>query len=102
MDEKSREERFAVLFDIRTIIGVLFAVYGIVCLIWGIVDFSAADSAKSGGVNINLWSGIGLLVVAAVFIVWSVTKPFHPPAEAAETTEDDAQQRAAERAGLSR
>src|SRR4051794_24184807 len=104
MAEQSRKGRFAVLFDIRTIIGVLFGVYGTVCLIWGIVDFSAADSDKAGGININLWSGIGLLIVAAVFIVWSVTKPFHPPAEAIDTEEIgiDEQQRAEERAGISR
>lgn len=76
---EKRERRLAELFDIRTVIGALFAIYGIVCLITGIVDFSAADSTKAGGINVNLWAGIGLLVVAAIFIVWSLTKPFHPP-----------------------
>lgn len=77
-DDK-RERRLAELFDIRTVIGALFGVYGVICLIWGIVDFTTADSARAGGVNINLWSGIGMLAVAAIFIIWSLTKPFHPP-----------------------
>ena len=77
--KKSREERLTVLFDIRTIIGVLFGIYGLVCLIWGLVDFTSADSARAGGVNINLWAGIGLLLAAAVFIAWSLLRPLHPP-----------------------
>ena len=67
-----------VLFDIRTVIGGLFAVYGIVCLVWGLVSFTDADSAKTGGVNLNLWAGIGMLVLAAVFIGWTLARPLHP------------------------
>ena len=78
-NEDRRERRLAELFDIRTVIGALFAIYGVVCLIWGIVNFTSADSARAGGININLWAGIGMLIVAALFIVWSFTKPFHPP-----------------------
>lgn len=78
-DQEKRERRLAELFDIRTVIGALFAIYGVVCLIAGIADFSAADKARAGGININLWSGIGMLIVAALFVVWSVTKPFRPP-----------------------
>ena len=76
---EKRERRLAELFDIRTVIGALFAIYGVVCLITGLADFSAADKARAGGININLWSGIGMLIVAALFIIWSVTKPFRPP-----------------------
>ena len=76
---EKRERRLAELFDIRTVIGALFAIYGIVCLITGIADFSTADQAKSGGININLWAGIGMVIVAALFIVWSIAKPFRPP-----------------------
>jgi len=76
---EKRERRLAELFDIRTVIGALFAIYGVVCLITGLADFSAADKARAGGININLWYGIGMLIVAALFIIWSVTKPFRPP-----------------------
>lgn len=65
----------SVLFDMRTIIGFLFGLYGIVCLIWGLVSYTAADAKKSGGININLWSGIGMIIVSAIFIIWSLSRP---------------------------
>ena len=77
-----------VLFDIRTVIGGLFAVYGVVCLVWGLVSFTAADQAKTGGINLNLWAGIGMLALAAVFIGWTLARPLHP----AEPTADEVEQ----------
>ncbi|MEZ0491292.1 hypothetical protein AB2L28_03480 [Kineococcus sp. TBRC 1896] len=75
-----------VLFDIRTVIGGLFAVYGAVCLVWGLVSFTEADRAKTGGINLNLWTGAGMLVLAAVFVGWTLLRPLHPaePTEPAE------------------
>lgn len=66
------------LFDLRRIIALLFAVYGVVLVV---VGFNATDAerAKAGGININLWSGVGMLVLAAVFAVWSVTRPLKVP-----------------------
>jgi hypothetical protein len=63
------------LFDLRTIIAVLFLIYGIVCVIWG-AGFTPGDQLdKAGGVNINLWAGIGMIVVAGLFTWWTVAKP---------------------------
>lgn len=73
-----------VLFDIRTVIGGLFAVYGVVCLVWGLVSFTDADRAKTGGVNLNLWTGIGMLLLAAVFVGWTLLRPLHPAEPAAD------------------
>lgn len=70
------------LFDLRTVIGGLFAVYGLVCLIWGLVSYTAADKAKTGNINLNLWAGIGMLVVSALFLVWAFTRPLQPDAPA--------------------
>ena len=81
-----------VLFDIRTVIGGLFAVYGAVCLVWGLVSFTDADRAKTGGVNLNLWTGIGMLLLAAVFVGWTLLRPLHP----AESTADADQATAGE------
>ena len=75
-DSKPTEEKASnTLFDLRTVIGGLFAVYGLVCLIWGFVSYTDTDRAKTGGINLNLWAGIGMLVVAAIFLVWAFTKP---------------------------
>ncbi|MHA3702019.1 hypothetical protein ACXR2U_07520 [Jatrophihabitans sp. YIM 134969] len=68
------------LFDLRTIIGVLFAVYGVVCLVIGLVSFTDADSDRAGGVNVNLWAGIGMLALAAFFIGWCLLRPVVPKA----------------------
>lgn len=65
----------SILFDLRTIIGFLFGVYGIVCLIWGIVSFTSSDAQKSGGININLWAGIGMIIVSGIFLIWSLRRP---------------------------
>lgn len=66
------------LFDLRTVIALLFAVYGIVLTIMGLISGSAQDNAKSGGIDINLWTGLGMLVVAAIFITWMVMRPLTP------------------------
>lgn len=66
------------LFDIRNVIGALFAIYGVILVIAGIIHRSAADLAKAGG-NVNLWVGVGMLVVAAVFIGWALLRPIKVP-----------------------
>jgi len=69
----------ASLFDLRTVIAVLFGVYGLVLLIMGLVATDEADLAKAGDANINLDTGIAMLVVAALFVVWVVARPIRPP-----------------------
>jgi uncharacterized membrane protein len=67
------------LFDIRNIIGLLLLIYGIVVLVMGLVSTSDIDKSKAGGINANLWAGIGMAVVGALFIFWAVTKPIVVP-----------------------
>ncbi|HEY7453541.1 MAG TPA: hypothetical protein VH683_03175 [Thermoleophilaceae bacterium] len=71
------------LLDIRRIIGGLLGVYGLILLIAGIVG-SDADKNKAAGVNINLWAGLVLLVMAALFLVWAFTRPLTEELEEAE------------------
>jgi drug/metabolite transporter (DMT)-like permease len=77
------------LFDLRLIIAVLFGVYGVVLTIVGLGFTDDSDLAKADGLNINLWSGIGMLVVAAFFGVWTFTKPLVVPDELPEETEPE-------------
>lgn len=63
------------LFDIRTIVGGLLGLYGIVLVITGLVHDTAAEAAKTGGINVNLWAGLGMLVVAVAFITWARLRP---------------------------
>jgi hypothetical protein len=62
-------------YDVRTVIAGLIGLYGVVLTIMGIVDNDAADRAKTGDVNANLWSGIVMIVVALAFAVWLRLRP---------------------------
>ncbi|CAM5652062.1 hypothetical protein EV562_118125 [Streptomyces sp. BK208] len=66
------------LFDIRRIIGGLFVVYGVIVTIAGIVA-SDDDIDKAQGVNINLWTGVGMLVLGVFFLAWLKLRPVAPP-----------------------
>ncbi|MFJ2264592.1 hypothetical protein ACIOKD_41090 [Streptomyces sp. NPDC087844] len=74
------------LFDIRRIIGGLFVVYGIIVTIAGIAA-SDADIDKAEGVNINLWTGLGMLALGLFFLAWLWLRPVAPPTPADDTTE---------------
>jgi hypothetical protein len=69
------KKRFEMLFDVRTIIAVLFGVYGAVCLIWGLAFNGSTDKARSGNINVNLWTGLAMLVFAAAFLAWALWRP---------------------------
>lgn len=70
------------LFDLRSVIAVLFGVYGLVLLIMGIVSGNdPANMAKTGGSNLNLDVGIGMLVIGALFLVWTLTRPLKLPTQ---------------------
>ncbi|MGW5648055.1 hypothetical protein ACWEV3_42305 [Saccharopolyspora sp. NPDC003752] len=73
--------RTAGAFDIRTVIALLFAIYGVVIAIVGVVQ-PQAEIDKSAGVNINLWAGIGMFVFAVVFVAWARLRPIVVPDEA--------------------
>ncbi|MER7107890.1 hypothetical protein [Streptomyces sp. NPDC000229] len=71
------------LFDIRRIIGGLFTVYGIIVTVAGLTA-SDADLKKAVGVNINLWTGLGMLALGLFFLVWLRLRPTAPPTPPAE------------------
>ncbi|MFE7797863.1 hypothetical protein [Nocardia sp. NPDC057440] len=78
------------LFDIRTIVGALLGSYGVILIITGLVHDTAAEEAKTGGININLWSGIGMAAVAVAFLVWVLLRPVVvPPTAEPPITEED-------------
>ncbi|WP_433507702.1 hypothetical protein ACQP04_15325 [Pseudonocardia halophobica] len=77
------------LFDLRTVLALLFSVYGIVLLIVGLVATDQADIAKAGGWNVNLITGISMLVLAAFFILWVRLRPVKAPVEEIEGTAGD-------------
>lgn len=67
------------LFDLRVLIGGLFTLYGVVLIVAGLVG-SAAEIQKAAGININLWMGIGMLVLGLLFLLWWRAQPVrHAP-----------------------
>ena len=73
--------RAANRFDIRRIIGGLFVIYGVILVVTGLVG-SHAVKTKASGINIDLWSGIAMLVFAIIMIAWALLRPVMPePAE---------------------
>ena len=71
------------LLDIRRIIAGLLGVYGVILLVAGIVGSSESKN-KAAGVNINLWAGIVLLLIASFFLVWALTRPLMEELDEAE------------------
>ena len=52
----------------------LLAVYGVVLVLVGL--FGGDEQAtKADGVNINLWAGLGMIVAAAAFGLWTRVRP---------------------------
>ncbi|WAX79605.1 hypothetical protein [Streptomyces sp. KMM 9044] len=75
---RTKSATAARLFDIRRLIGALFVVYGVIVTIAGITA-SDADIDKAAGVNINLWTGLGMLALGLFFLVWLKLRPIAPP-----------------------
>jgi prolipoprotein diacylglyceryltransferase len=66
--------RLAKLFDLRTFIGALFLIFGVVVTIEGL-RASPAQIAKAAGINISLWTGVCMVVIGLFFVIWMLTKP---------------------------
>jgi hypothetical protein len=71
------DTRAANLFDIRRIIAAVFTLYGVVLVALGL--FGARHiKVKASGINVDLWTGIGMLVVAALMLTWGLLRPVSP------------------------
>ena len=67
-------------FDIRVVIALLIAIYGVVLTVLGIIA-DPQEVNKAAGININLWGGIAMLVFAAAFVLWAWLRPIVVPVE---------------------
>jgi hypothetical protein len=68
------------LFDIRSLIGGLFVVYGIMLTVAGFFT-SHKNLVKASNININLWMGIGMLIVGVLFVLWWRLRPLVRPSQ---------------------
>ncbi|GAA0272168.1 hypothetical protein [Cryptosporangium japonicum] len=87
MSETEEKSASRNLFDLRWLIAGLFLLYGVVLILLGIFD-SDAEIQKADGIRINLWTGIGMFVLGALFGLWSWLRPLR--ADAAPPLDTDA------------
>lgn len=80
----------AKLFDLRVLIGSLFTFYGVVLIFAGIFD-GPAEIQKAAGININLWMGIGMLILGLLFLLWWRVLPVLRPVDPSNEVEPSAQ-----------
>lgn len=85
---QSRSATAAHIFDLRRIIGGLFVVYGVIVTIVGLTDDQAAID-KAQGININLWTGLAMLLLGLFFLAWLKIRPTPPPVPATAPDGDD-------------
>jgi hypothetical protein len=58
--------------DIKFPIGLMFSILGLLLTFYGI--FTSADTvlySRSLGINVNLWSGIGMLIFGMIMLLLS-------------------------------
>jgi len=87
--QASGKKHTAGAYDVRTVIAGLIGLYGIVLTIMGLVGDDAAQQAKTGGWNANLWSGIVMIVVAVAFALWLKLRPVVVDPVALEKEQDE-------------
>ena len=83
-----KREHKAGIFDIRTFIGALLGIYGVILTITGIFATSDSQLAKTDQFNINLTAGILMIVTAAFFIGWARARPVVVPKKREDPDED--------------
>ncbi len=83
--EAAKALRLLKLFDLRTFIGSLFLIFGLVVTIEGMVA-GDAEIKKAAGINISLWTGLVMLLTGAFFIGWMLLAP--PSLELPKKVED--------------
>jgi hypothetical protein len=84
-DDKPPAGASSKLFDLRFLIGGLFTLYGVMVGGAGLFD-SSSDLQKSDGLRINLWTGLGMLILGLLFLLWAYLRPVQHP------TKDDSEE----------
>jgi len=69
--------RAANKFDIRRLIGGLFCLYALILIALGIFGSHTVKN-KADGINVDLWTGIGMLVFGALMLFWALKRPVVP------------------------
>ncbi len=76
-EEEIAAAKAANRFDIRRLIGGLFVLYGVILVALGLLGSHHVKN-KAAGINIDLWTGLGMLVFGGLMIFWALSKPTVP------------------------
>ena len=83
---KNEADASSGLFDLRYLIGGLFTIYGVVL----IVASFFVSNAKAGGIDIDLWLGLAMLILGVFFLLWARSRPLHVEGKSALAMADEA------------
>jgi hypothetical protein len=76
-EDEAQAARAANKFDIRRLIGGLFCLYALILIALGLFG-SHTIKTKAAGINVDLWTGLGMLVFGALMIFWALSRPVVP------------------------
>lgn len=76
-------------FDIRNIIAILLGVYGVVLIVMGLITTKGHEIDKADGLNVNLWGGLAMLIVAILMGAWGYLRPVVVPGDSAAQEEGE-------------
>ena len=77
------DKKHAGAFDLRNVIGALLGLYGIILIAcYFFLDPGVnPDTAMPKEAANNMWAGLAMLAVAALFVLWARLKPIRIPGE---------------------
>jgi hypothetical protein len=75
--DEIKAARAANRFDIRRIIGALFVLYSLILIALGLFG-SHTIKHKAAGINVDLWTGLAMLVFGLLMLFWALTRPTVP------------------------
>jgi hypothetical protein len=76
-EDEARAAKMANRFDIRRIIGGLFLLYSVVLIVTGVAGDHTVKN-KASGINVDLYTGIAMLVVGVLLVAWALLRPVQP------------------------
>ena len=76
-EEEVEAAKAANRFDIRRLVGGLFILYSLILIVLGIFG-SHHIRTKAAGINVDLWTGIGMLIFGILMLFWALSRPVMP------------------------
>ncbi len=64
--------------DIRLPVGAIFTIYGVLLVVYGVLSGDLEARHMINGLNVNVWSGAGMLVFGVAMLVLARRAPSGP------------------------